>query len=161
MKLPNFPADKAIDFRFAEEGDIGAIVDLLFDDALGARREHKSAQNLSRYVKALHDMKSQGDNEYLLAVNKDQHIVGCVQITLIAGLSRGGMKRAQLEGVRVAKTARGHQIGTKLIKAAIQIARAADCGLVQLTTDKQRDEAARFYQSLGFESTHEGMKLAL
>jgi GNAT superfamily N-acetyltransferase len=44
---------------------------------------------------------------------------------------------------------------------AIAECRARGCGMLQLTTDKTRPEALRFYESLGFVASHEGMKLAL
>jgi GNAT superfamily N-acetyltransferase len=48
-----------------------------------------------------------------------------------------------------------------MIEAAIGLARAQGCKLVQLTTDKARADALRFYEGLGFTATHEGMKLTL
>jgi GNAT superfamily N-acetyltransferase len=56
---------------------------------------------------------------------------------------------------------RGGGIGRRLMAYAVQRARDRGCRLVQLTTDKRRTEAHRFYESLGFVASHEGMKLAL
>ena len=44
---------------------------------------------------------------------------------------------------------------------AIAECRERGCGLVQLTSDKSRSDALRFYESLGFIASHEGFKLAL
>jgi GNAT superfamily N-acetyltransferase len=88
-------------------------------------------------------------------------VVGCLQLTFIPGLTRLGMTRAQIEGVRVEARRRGEGIGEALFHAAIDLAREADCGLVQLTTDQSRPDAHRFYQRLGFVASHQGMKLAL
>ena len=44
---------------------------------------------------------------------------------------------------------------------AIGQSRERGCGLVQLTSDKRRPAAHRFYEALGFEATHEGYKLEL
>ncbi len=33
--------------------------------------------------------------------------------------------------------------------------------MVQLTTDKRRPDALRFYETVGFVATHEGLKLPL
>ena len=82
-------------------------------------------------------------------------------LTLIPGLSRHGMLRAQIEAVRVAVSQRGHGLGQAMIQWAVQEARDAGCGLVQLTSDKRRPDAIRFYESLGFTPTHEGLKLSL
>ena len=98
-------------------------------------------------------------NELLVAVLGDE-VIGCLQLTIITGLSRRGMRRAQLEGVRVSSHHRGAKVGEHVLEA-IARARAAGCGLVQLTSDVSRVDAKRFYERLGFEATHIGMKLSL
>lgn len=87
--------------------------------------------------------------------------IGCLQLTFIPGLARLGMTRAQIEGVRVDKAYRRKGVGEARFRHAIDSAKAYGCGLVQLTTDKKRNDAHRFYERLGFVSSHEGMKLAL
>jgi ribosomal protein S18 acetylase RimI-like enzyme len=83
----------------------------------------------------------------------------CLQLTFIPGLTYSGGTRAQIEGVRVDTELRGAGIGRALIEHAVSISREKPCVLVQLTTDKRRDEAQAFYQTLGFTASHEGMKL--
>ena len=147
----------AIQFRLAEREDIAPIVDLLTNDSLGKGRE---IADLGVYLKAFDDMVAQGDNNYLLATDGDV-ILGCLQLTIIAGLSRSGMKRAQIEGVRVSETARGRGIGKQMMEYAHTIAWKKGCGLVQLTTDRFRERSLEFYQSLGYENSHHGLKLSL
>ncbi|HLR75509.1 MAG TPA: GNAT family N-acetyltransferase, partial [Virgibacillus sp.] len=65
------------------------------------------------------------------------------------------------EGVRICKSQRGQGIGSALISWAIQRAKERSCHLIQLTTDKQREEALMFYKRLGFQATHEGLKMPL
>jgi GNAT superfamily N-acetyltransferase len=91
----------------------------------------------------------------------DHRIIACVQLTIIPGLSRIGATRAQLEGVRVHRDFRSRGIGAALIAEAVDRARRAGCSIVQLTTDRRRRSAHRFYASLGFHATHLGMKLEL
>ncbi len=148
-------------FRFAERDDIPAIVALLADDELGARRERPSLADEGVYQQAFDLMAVQGFNKYLLAIDTDGALLGCLQITFISGLSRAGMKRALLEGVRVATAARGQGIGRRLFTEAHAIAKREGCGLVQLTTDRMRADALRFYEQLGYENSHNGMKLKL
>ena len=88
-------------------------------------------------------------------------MVGCLQITYIPHLVRAGGWRAQIEGVRVSKTVRCQGLGRRLIGWAIERAGRRECVLVQLTTDKRRGDALRFYESLGFVASHEGLKLDL
>ncbi len=84
-----------------------------------------------------------------------------MQLTFLPGLSRKGMWRGLVEGVRVAISRRGTGLGRKMMAWAIEECRKRNCGMVQLTTDKSRNDAHRFYEALGFEASHEGMKLAL
>ncbi len=145
-------------FRRANSSELPQIVALLADDDIGRTREAATDASLQPYLKAWEEMQAQPFNWILVAVTGDE-VVGVLQLSLIAGLSRSGTKRAQIEGVRVKSTARGHSVGKRLMNFALETAKAHGCGLVQLTTDKRRPDAKRFYESLGFEATHEGMKI--
>jgi ribosomal protein S18 acetylase RimI-like enzyme len=145
-------------FRDAERADVPAIVALLADDALGAGRE--AGEPDDAYWAAFAMLAGDPRNRVIVA-EEGGRVVGTLQLTLIPGLSRHGMLRAQVEGVRVASGGRGRGLGRQMIEWAIAQARQAGCGLVQLTSDKQRPGAIRFYESLGFTATHEGLKLPL
>lgn len=144
-------------FRTATAADLPAIVHLLADDALGATRERDVHPLPDEYARAFTAMQAQGGNDLLLAI-ADGAIVGCLQLTIVPGLSRFGAIRGQIEGVRVASTHRGQRIGEAMIRHAIDRCRAAGCSLLQLTSDVTRVDARRFYERLGFEATHVGMK---
>ncbi len=145
-------------FREAISNDLPQLAELLSDDILGASRD--GAEHLASYLDAFAAIQAQQGNCIIVAELASE-VVGMLQLTLIPGLSRGGMLRAQIESVRISSKHRGKQIGRALFDHAIKEARRAGCGMVQLTTDKRRPDALRFYESLGFEATHEGMKLAL
>lgn len=100
-------------------------------------------------------------NQVLLVAVAGDAVVGCLQLSFIPGLSRLGMWRGQIESVRIAAGQRGGGLGRRLIEHAIGLCRQRGCGLVQLTSDKSRADAIRFYESLGFQASHEGMKLSL
>ena len=159
MALPS-AENMSVTVRSATREDVAAVVKLLADDVLGAQRERVEEPVAAVYLTAFDEMTAQAGNELLVA-ERDGDIVGVLQLTIIPGLSRTGMRRAQLEGVRVSSSHRGMQIGERLVSAAIARARAAGCGLVQLTSDVTRTDARRFYERLGFEATHIGMKLSL
>lgn len=145
-------------FRAAIEADLPAIVAMLADDHLGAQRE--SLDDLSVYTEALAQITN--DPRLLqLVCERDGEILGTMQLTLTPGLSRKGMTRMQIEGVRVSSTLRGGGIGREMIAWAIQYARDHGCGLIELTTDKSRVDAHRFYERFGFERSHLGYKLKL
>lgn len=88
-------------------------------------------------------------------------VVGTMQLSFIPGLSRRGALRAQIEAVRVRGDYRGQGLGRAMFDWAIGEARRRGCALVQLTTDKTRTDAHRFYDGLGFVASHEGLKLEL
>ena len=149
-----------IQFRDASEKDLPAIVRMLADDPLGQGREQFADPLPDAYRHAFMAITRQQGNRILLATDGEE-ILGCLQLTFVPGLSRLGMLRAQIESVRVDSGARGKGVGEALIGHAVALAKQAGCGLVQLTTDKTRPDALRFYERLGFKATHEGMKLAL
>lgn len=147
-----------ITIRPANRDDMAAIVALLADDPLGRTREDPN--DLSAYLAAFDDMATQGGNVTLVA-EREGEVIGCLQLTIIPGLARRGAKRGQIEGVRVSAACRGLGIGERLIRHAIEAARAAGCTLVQLTSDNSRPDAHRFYERLGFVASHAGFKLML
>jgi GNAT superfamily N-acetyltransferase len=148
------PAD--VIFRSATEADLPAIVALLADDVIGAGREGAS----DAYLPAFRAVDADPRN-HLVVAEADGEVAATLQLTYIPGLSRKGIERAQIEAVRVAAAHRRRGLGRQMIAWAIDQARERGCGLVQLTSDKRRADAIRFYESLGFEPTHEGLKLPL
>jgi ribosomal protein S18 acetylase RimI-like enzyme len=140
--------------------DVPAIVALLADDVLGARRERNEDPLPDAYYRAFDAVDGDPAHELLVA-ERDGRVVGTLQLTFLPGLSRQGMWRAQIEGVRISSAERGRGVGEQLVRHAVARAKERSCGLVQLTSDKSRVDAVRFYQRLGFQASHEGMKLAL
>ena len=147
-------------FRSATAADLPAIVKLLGDDVLGRTREDIRDPPNPRYSAAFAAIDADG-NQLLAVAERDRKVVGCLQISFIPGLSKIGMWRGQIESVRIAAGHRGGGLGRKMIEWAIAECRRRGCGTVQLTTDKSRLDAQRFYTSLGFAASHEGMKLEL
>lgn len=147
--------------REAERDDIPAIVELLVDDQLGAGRDGATTDaELWPYLHAFDALNA--DPAHLLLVATDQgQVVATMQLSFIPGLARRGALRAQIEAVRVRQDHRIRGVGAAVFAWAIDESRRRGCALVQLTTDKSRADAHRFYERLGFVASHEGLKLAL
>ena len=147
--------------RRASADDVPAIVDLLAADQLGATRDGIGcAEDLAAYQAAFAAIDR--DPAHLLVVaDCGGDIVATMQLSFLPGLARRGALRAQIEAVRVHEAYRGSGLGATLFTWAIGESRRRHCTLVQLTTDKSRTSAHRFYERLGFTATHEGMKLTL
>jgi len=147
--------------RRAEARDVPTIVGLLAADQLGATRDGvRTAEDLAAYRQAFAAIDS--DSAHLLVVAEaDAEVVATFQLSFLPGLARRGTLRAQIEAVRVREDYRGRGLGEALMAWAIEEARRRGCAIVQLTSDKSRPAAHRFYARLGFVATHEGMKLRL
>jgi GNAT superfamily N-acetyltransferase len=156
----NLP-DSSITLRRATRDDLPAIIGLLVDDPLGRTREGVSqAYDLGPYEKAFALIDT--DLAQLLVVATDgSEVVATMQLSFIPGLARRGALRAQAEAVRVAARYRSQGLGGAMFRWAIDEAGRRGCALVQLTTDKTRADAHRFYEGLGFTASHEGFKLKL
>lgn len=147
-----------LEIRAAAADDVPAIVALLADDPLGAQRE--SPNDLAPYLAALERL-SADPNQRLVVAVREGRVVGTLQLTIIPGLSRRGATRSIIEGVRIHADERGSGLGTQLIEWAIGASRDEGCQLVQLTSDRTRADAHRFYERLGFTASHTGFKLSL
>jgi ribosomal protein S18 acetylase RimI-like enzyme len=139
---------------------VPAIVALLADDELGAQREYAHTPLDPAYQHAF-DAVDGNPNELLAVACVDDRVVGTLQMTFLHHLSHRGAVRAHIESVRVASARRGRGIGHELMEWALDRAREQGARIAQLSTDKTRVDAQRFYESLGFHATHEGMKLQL
>jgi len=152
-------------FRTAVRGDVPVILALLADDDVTRARAAGSAVVPESADAALwaafEAIDADPRNELIVAESPDGAVVGTCQLTFTPSLSRGGAERMTIEAVRVRSDRRGHGIGRAMMLWCLERARERGCGLVQLTTDKRRTDAHRFYESLGFTASHEGMKLAL
>ncbi|MCW1929369.1 GNAT family N-acetyltransferase [Bhargavaea beijingensis] len=147
-------------FRSAVRADLEGIVGMLADDHLGRTRENPDLPLERSYEEAFLAI-SQDPNNELIVAERNGNLAGVLQLTFLPSLTYRGSWRAMIEGVRVAASMRGSGVGGGLIRHAIGLAEEKGCRLVQLTTDKGRPDAVRFYESLGFCTTHEGMKLRL
>lgn len=157
--LVTLPTDRGdVVVRRALPDDVPAIVALLQEDPIGALRERAPDERTAAAFAAI-----DADPHQLLLVVVDDRgvVVATMQVTFIASLSRNGAVRAQLEAVRVSGALRGQGLGSSLLTWVLGECRRRGAGLVQLTTDKRRDGARRFYERHGFEASHEGMKLDL
>lgn len=149
---------RGVVLRRAVADDVGPIVRLIAEDQLGVNREDPA--DLAAYLPAFAAIDA--DPAQLLVVLDDGGtVVGTMQLTFVPGLSRRGATRCQVEAVRVASSHRGQRLGEQMIRWAVDESVRRGCALVQLTTDKSRADAHRFYQRLGFTASHEGFKMAL
>ena len=150
----------SIRFREATEDDLTAIVALLADDPFGQGREDSRLPLAPAYIDAFRAIEADA-NQFLAVAADGDAVIGTFQLSFIPGISRGGAWHGQIEAVRIASSLRGSGLGRRMMEWAIDLCRERGCSLVQLTSDKPRKDAHRFYERLGFVASHEGFKLSL
>ena len=147
-------------FRQADITDIPDIVRMLADDFLGQQRERFEDPLPESYIRAFREIEADPNNELIVA-ESDGVVVGTFQLTFTPSISFQGGKRATVESLRVDEKYRGRGLGRKMMLWAIERARGAGCVSMQLSTNAERTDAHHFYESLGFQGTHLGMKIKL
>lgn len=145
-------------FRKAIFADLEMIISLLADDELGKQREGCSVA--PAYIAAF-DRIVADPNQFLMVVQKDGQVVGTCHLTLMPSLTFQGGLRMNIEAVRVDSSFRGQGIGEWMFDKLVELAKTEGCKIIQLSTNKERIDALRFYEKIGFKATHEGMKLYL
>ena len=148
----------SLKFRQAESEDLPEIVRMLADDFLGSHRERYEDPLPESYITAFREVEADQNNELIVA-ELDGEVVGTLQLTFTPSISFQGGKRCTVESVRVDEKYRGKGIGREMMLWAIDRARSRGCMSMQLTTNNDRTDAHRFYESLGFSKSYVGMKL--
>ncbi|MFD7099235.1 GNAT family N-acetyltransferase [Streptomyces xanthophaeus] len=147
-------------FRTATRADLPAVLALLADEDRAV--DPASVVVAEEHERAFAAIGADPRNEMLVLTDgADGTVLGCLQLTYVPGLGQGGRERALVEAVRVRPDLRGAGLGAELMRRAVERARGRGCGLVQLTSNKRRTAAHRFYERLGFARSHEGFKLLL
>lgn len=148
-----------MNIRKAERKDLESIVEMIADDLLGKKRENFQIPLPKEYEDAFSVIEVDQNQELMVLEDEKSEVIGTLQLSFIQYLTYRGGIRAQIEAVRIRKDKRGLGIGKILFEWAIDRSKERKAHVLQLTTDKQRPDAIRFYEDLGFKATHEGMKL--
>src|SRR5690625_4802955 len=146
-------------FRKATESDIPSIVEMMADDELGKKRESFQKPLPAAYLNAFKKIDADENQELIVIEDENHEIIGTLQLTFIQYLNYCGGRRAQIESVMIRKDKRGLGIGRKMIEWAIDRAKEENVRMLQLTSDKKRPRAIKFYEDMGFKASHEGMKM--
>jgi len=148
-------------FRIAQADDLPQIIAMLSDDEIAREREAAASAAIATAQLSAFETINNDPNHELIVGAIDAEVIAVLQLSYLPGLTYNGGWRAQIEGVRVARSQQAQGIGKLLIQHAMDLARHRQCVLVQLTTDRRRDQALAFYARIGFAPSHVGMKLRL
>ncbi|SFH01609.1 Ribosomal protein S18 acetylase RimI [Algoriphagus hitonicola] len=159
--VSEFKVNERMKFRKATRKDVAIIVEMLADDELGKTRENFQIPLPAEYLAAFVKINADPNQELIVVEDENAEVIGTLQLSFIQYLTYQGGIRAQIEAVRIKKDRRGIGIGKAMFEWAINRAKERNAHLLQLTTDKKRPEAIKFYESLGFNPSHEGMKITL
>lgn len=150
-----------MNFRKAIKDDVPEIVKMIANDKLGKLRENYHEPLPEKYYLAFNNIDADSNQELIVVENDNSEIIGTLQLSFIQYLTYQGGVRAQIEAVRIREDYRGKGIGKLVFEWAIDRTKQRKAHVLQLTTDKKRPEAIKFYKKLGFVNSHEGMKLHL
>lgn len=148
-----------LNYRRATESDLTTIIKMIADDELGKKRENFQTPLPKEYLIAFKKISLDPNQELIVVEDKNAEIIGTLQLSFIQYLTYQGGIRAQIEAVRIRKDKRSLGIGKEMFRWAIKKAQEKGAHLLQLTSDKKRPKAIKFYEDLGFEASHEGMKI--
>lgn len=143
--------------RPARPGDARRLADLLVAGAVPG--EPPRVEDAAGIRAALDDLGSQPGA--VLVAEVGGTVVGLCQLIVLRHVQHGGGLCGEVESVHVAPEHRGGGIGGALLEAAVARARAAGCYRVQLTSNRARTDAQRFYRAHGFVDSHVGFKRPL
>lgn len=144
-------------YRAARPADLPFIIGLIVEDSVLATNDSASDAMHEDYLNALAAIDADPNQEMIVAEENGVPL-GCFQLTYLPGLMRRGMWRGMIEVVHVAEGHRGRGLGSQMMRWALDRSRERGCGMVQLTSNKKRLDAHRFYERLGFLKSHEGFK---
>ena len=150
-------APSKLRIRPASGADAGPIAAIL---AAGSLRSAEDPSDPAPYRAALDDIEADPLSRVLVAELAGS-VVGVCQLIMFRHLQERGGLCAEIESMHVASGHRSAGIGSALLEAAVEAARSAGCYRIQLTSNKARTDAHRFYARHGFEASHEGFKLYL
>lgn len=150
----------ALSFRPASAEDVDFIVSLIVTDFVGPLPATMKPVGDDSYRRA-YEAVAADPNQELVIATLDGERIGCLQLTFIPGLGLTGAWRGLVENVHIVPEQRSQGFGSRMMDYAIARCRERGCYVVQLTSNKARVDAHRFYRRLGFAQSHEGFKLAL
>lgn len=157
-KSDHAPSD--IGIRDAVRLDIPDIVRLYAADDQELHDLSPSANAFDRY-ETMFDTICRDERSRLVVACDSQLVVGTYQMTFIPYLLDGGSERALIEAMFVSPDWRGKGVGSALVHHAKSLAIKRGCDMIELTCNRSRGNAHKFYTSAGFEGSHIGFKMTL
>lgn len=151
--------DKVV-VRVATRDDVPGMMRLLRTELPHSLDLATSGENDPRYLEAFERV-SADQNQLLIVATMKERVVGATQMTMIPYVAYGGGWIGHIEAFAVDPFVRRQGVGARLVAFAVDAARARGCFRLQLTSNKRRSEAHRFYERVGFVASHEGFKMML
>jgi N-acetylglutamate synthase-like GNAT family acetyltransferase len=148
-------------FRQAAKEDLPAIIEMIAHDSLGQLREKYEEPLPKEYYRAFEIIDGDKNQELMVIENSHGEVVASFQLSFLQYLTYMGGMRCLVENVHVREDQTGKGIGRQMFQWIVQRAKKKGVHLVQLTSNKLRPNAIRFYENIGFKATHEGFKLHL
>ncbi len=145
--------------RTATEADIPRILELYEELVTStAPAETSRTTSLDDY-RRIYEQASIMPGHELIVAEEEGEVIGTMVLLIVPNLSHHGLPWAVVENVVTDRRFQRRGIGRSMMEYAIDQAHEAGCYKLQLASSKTRDEAHRFYESLGFEASAHGFRL--
>jgi len=141
--------------RAATEQDIPRILELYSQLSFTpGDYKHAPVEECNRVFKET--SKVPGYN--LLVAEENGEVAGTLFMAILPGMAHGTSPFGVVEYMVVDEKKRRKGIGRALMEHCMKLAREAGCYKVMLTSDKKRDGAHKFYESIGFQASAHGFR---
>jgi len=145
--------------RTATEEDIPRILELYEELVTSTAQAEKGRMpTLDDYRRVYEQVRAMPRHELIVAEESGE-VIGTMVLLIVPNLSHSGLPWAVVENVVTDRRFQRQGIGRLMMEYAVSRAREAGCYKLQLSSSKTRDEAHRFYESLGFEASAHGFRL--
>lgn len=144
--------------RRAKESDLPQLVLLLEQLSIHEPREDLGPPLPEIYAETFRTIDAD-PRQHLLVAERDGGVVGSLVLIVVPNLSHRGTPWAEIENMVVDQAVRGQRIGEALVQHAIEIARSAGCYKLTLTSNLGRTDAHRFYERIGFQTSHRAFRI--
>ncbi|WP_215907026.1 GNAT family N-acetyltransferase [Phreatobacter aquaticus] len=152
-----------VSVRKADAGDVPLIAALIAMGAPAGGPDREAALVEGRHpaYAAAFAVVDASPTNHLFVAERDGQVVGTYQLSTLPGIAQRGRIRGKIESVHVDPAIRSSGVGAVMMAHAVETAKALGVGLLELSSDKRRTAAHRFYERLGFARSHEGFKMVL
>lgn len=148
-----------ITIREARKIDLARLVELMKALTITTSTvEADGASSLADYEKVF-ELIERDPNHRLIVAEVDGQIVGSADLMIVPNLSHRGLPWAVMENVIVDDSLRRKGVASAMVEYLVNLAKESGCYKIGLSSSKERPDAHKLYESLGFKQYGLGYRI--